>query len=71
MKDKGLVGFKLDDEGKADPSIQAQNIMIVALVCYPGSTTTDIQIGDHIFQVPNVSLEKASREADEAICDCI
>lgn len=71
MKDKGLVGFKLDEHGIANPEISGKNIIIVVAACYPGTRITDIQIGDHVFQVPNASLEKAAREADEVICDCL
>lgn len=68
MSHHGIVGFKLDEEGKADPSINGKNILIEATVCYAGSGVTDIMIGDHIFKVRNGSLEKAARTADESIC---
>lgn len=69
--DHGLVGFQLDEEGKADPAIAGKDIILRATVCYPGSGVTDIMIGDHVFQVKNGSLVKATSAADAALCECL
>ena len=60
MENKQITISELGTEGPMDKSHHGRKVTIEVVIGYPGSTVTDILIGDHKVQVPNTDLRAAA-----------